>query len=116
LHQYRHTATPLGARDSQENLLAILAKTVLGDHPPDTRKKYEQIITELVHQRGITRHLETKKVTSPTSFQWLYQLRYVFLLPLSRATLITSTPTDIIYCPPSPAPPLFTTTPASPSL
>ncbi len=65
-----------GTRNAQENLLGILAKSVLKDHPPDTRTKYEQIITELVHQRGVTRHLEAKEVTSPTSFQWLYQLRY----------------------------------------
>jgi dynein heavy chain 1 len=69
-------STAAGTRNAQENLLGILAKSVLKDHPPDTRKKYEQIITELVHQRGVTRHLEAKEVTSPTSFQWLYQLRY----------------------------------------
>ena len=35
-------------------------------------------ITELVHQRDMTRQLVKNKVTSPKSFDWLCQMRFYF--------------------------------------
>ena len=42
--------------------LSLLADQVLGNVGGDRRKKYEQLITELVHQRDATRQLMKKKV------------------------------------------------------
>ena len=39
-------------------------------------KKMEQLITELVHQRDVTRLLITNKINSNKSFDWLSQMRY----------------------------------------
>ena len=41
-------------------------------------KKYEHLITELVHERDITRQLVASNVTSTQDFDWLYQMRYYF--------------------------------------
>ena len=35
-------------------------------------------ITELVHQRGMTRQLVNNKITSNKSFDWLSQMRFYF--------------------------------------
>ena len=37
-----------------------------------------QQITELVHQRDMTRILVNNKITSPKSFEWLSQMRFYF--------------------------------------
>ncbi|GKY90587.1 hypothetical protein MPSEU_000032400 [Mayamaea pseudoterrestris] len=58
--------------------LEVMAKTVLMELPPDTRKKFEQLITELVHERDVVRDLIDKNVSSPTDFRWLYHLRYIY--------------------------------------
>lgn len=58
--------------------LEVMARAVLGELPPDHRKKYEQLITELVRQRDVVRGLIGQNVTSPTDFRWLYHLRYNF--------------------------------------
>eukprot|EP00586_Coscinodiscus_wailesii_P014222 CAMPEP_0172510176 /NCGR_PEP_ID=MMETSP1066-20121228/226876_1 /TAXON_ID=671091 /ORGANISM="Coscinodiscus wailesii, Strain CCMP2513" /LENGTH=4214 /DNA_ID=CAMNT_0013289037 /DNA_START=123 /DNA_END=12767 /DNA_ORIENTATION=+ len=58
--------------------LSVMATTVLKDIVPHLRKKYEQLITELVHQRDVTRSLLSSNVTSPQDFQWLYHLRYQY--------------------------------------
>ena len=55
-----------------------MAKTVLQELPPDSRKKFEQLITELVRQRDVVRSLMDDKVSSPTDFRWLYHLRYTY--------------------------------------
>ena len=47
-------------------LLADLADRVLSDLKSDTRKKYEQLITDMVHQRDVTRSLVSKKITTRT--------------------------------------------------
>ena len=57
-------------------LLADLADRVLSDLKSDTRKKYEQLITDMVHQRDVTRSLENKKINDENDFEWLYQMRY----------------------------------------
>lgn len=56
--------------------LEVMARTVLKELPPDARKKFEQMITELVRQRDIVRSLLKDKVTDPKDFRWLYHLRY----------------------------------------
>ena len=56
--------------------MALFAERVLIDLPKDVRQKYEQLITDLVHQRDTTRHLIDKKVQSIEDFSWLYHMRY----------------------------------------
>jgi len=43
---------------------------------PQVRKKYEQLITEFVHQRDVTRSLAAQSIQSATDFPWLYRLRF----------------------------------------
>jgi dynein heavy chain 1 len=59
-----------------ESKLEVMAATVLLDLPNEARKKFEQLITELVHERDVTRSLIDEGVSSPTDFKWLYHLRY----------------------------------------
>ncbi|XP_076442165.1 cytoplasmic dynein 1 heavy chain 1-like isoform X5 [Babylonia areolata] len=61
-----------------ENTLNVLADAVLYEQPPVRRKKLESLITELVHQRDVTRTLIRNKVSSPKSFDWLMQMRMYF--------------------------------------
>ena len=42
--------------------LSLLAENVVKDLKKDIRQKYEQIITEFVHQRDVTRLLVKKNV------------------------------------------------------
>ncbi|ETO07017.1 cytoplasmic dynein heavy chain, partial [Reticulomyxa filosa] len=56
--------------------LEILANRVLGDIPPKIRKLYEQLITELVYQRDVTRTLIKEKICTETDFKWLYRMRF----------------------------------------
>ena len=58
--------------------LEVMAETVLLELPPESRKKFEQMITELVHQRDVVRDLIDQEVSSPTDFRWLYHLRYTY--------------------------------------
>jgi dynein heavy chain 1, cytosolic len=58
--------------------LEVMAKTVLMELPPDSRKKFEQLITELVRQRDVVRSLMDDKVSSVSDFRWLYHLRYSY--------------------------------------
>ncbi|CAK4126621.1 unnamed protein product [Aphanomyces euteiches] len=59
-----------------EGVLQVLSEKVLYDLPQETRKKYEQLITELVHQRDVSRRLNKLKLTGPDDFQWLYHMRH----------------------------------------
>ncbi|XP_052769398.1 cytoplasmic dynein 1 heavy chain 1-like isoform X2 [Mya arenaria] len=61
-----------------ESTLNILADSVLHEQPPVRRKKLEHLITELVHQRDVTRTMITDKINSPKSFDWLCQMRFYF--------------------------------------
>jgi dynein heavy chain 1 len=61
---------------SLEWKLSVMAETVLMELPPQNRKKFEQMITELVHQRDVIRELLEERVSSPSDFRWLYHLRY----------------------------------------
>lgn len=58
--------------------LKILSDHILHDLPPDRRKKFEQLITEKVHQRDVTRQLIKSQVKTATDFTWLYYMRYYF--------------------------------------
>ncbi|XP_078590507.1 cytoplasmic dynein 1 heavy chain 1-like isoform X1 [Branchiostoma floridae x Branchiostoma japonicum] len=64
--------------DSVESTLNVLADSVLQEQPPVRRKKLEHLITELVHQRDVTRALVKDKVNSPLSFNWLCQMRFYY--------------------------------------
>ncbi|XP_007951321.1 cytoplasmic dynein 1 heavy chain 1 [Orycteropus afer afer] len=54
------------------------ADSVLMEQPPLRRRKLEHLITELVHQRDVTRSLMKSKVDNPKSFEWLSQMRFYF--------------------------------------
>uniref|UniRef100_A0AAQ4PH56 Cytoplasmic dynein 1 heavy chain 1 n=1 Tax=Gasterosteus aculeatus aculeatus TaxID=481459 RepID=A0AAQ4PH56_GASAC len=58
--------------------LNVLADTVLMEQPPLRRRKLEHLITELVHQRDVTRTLIKNKIDNPKSFEWLSQMRFYF--------------------------------------
>ncbi|KAF4101796.1 hypothetical protein G5714_016596 [Onychostoma macrolepis] len=61
-----------------EATLNLLADTVLMEQPPLRRRKLEHLITELVHQRDVTRTLIKNKIDNPKSFEWLSQMRFYF--------------------------------------
>ena len=58
-----------------KSFLSLLAETVLNDLPKEIRQKYEQIITDFVHQRDVTRYLIKMNTCSPKDFNWLYYMR-----------------------------------------
>ncbi|KAE8290025.1 Cytoplasmic dynein 1 heavy chain 1 Cytoplasmic dynein heavy chain 1 Dynein heavy chain, cytosolic [Larimichthys crocea] len=71
--------TPMqGVLSNVEATLNVLADTVLMEQPPIRRRKLEHLITELVHQRDVTRTLIKDKIDNPKSFDWLSQMRFYF--------------------------------------
>eukprot|EP00043_Microstomoeca_roanoka_P020037 m.234910 g.234910 ORF g.234910 m.234910 type:complete len:4574 (+) comp17091_c0_seq1:164-13885(+) len=64
--------------DQVNEVLSALADTVLQYQPPVLRRKLEHMITEMVHQRDVTRELLTKSVTSVHDFEWLKYMRFYF--------------------------------------
>jgi len=58
--------------------LEVMATTVLQELPPDARKKFEQLITEVVRQRDVVRSLMEEEVTDAKDFRWMYHLRYYY--------------------------------------
>ena len=56
--------------------LDLLADIVLQELGPVTRRKCEHLITELVHQRDVTRTLIQQGVLDAKNFTWLYQMRF----------------------------------------
>ena len=58
--------------------LEVMAETVLLELPPQSRKKFEQMITELVYQQDVVRDLINDGVSDPVDFRWLYHLRYTY--------------------------------------
>ena len=60
------------------NMLSALSDQVLKDIKVDMRKKLEQLITELVHQRDVVRLLKSKNITNVEAFEWLYYMRFYF--------------------------------------
>ncbi|KAF8528024.1 dynein heavy chain protein 1 [Hysterangium stoloniferum] len=65
-----------GPLDTIRQGLDLLADVVLTELSPTTRRKCEHLITELVHQRDVTRSLITHHVTSNKAFPWLYHMRF----------------------------------------
>ena len=59
-------------------ILELLAERVLTDLTKDIRQKYEQLITDLVHQRDVTRRLLNDKIGNTSDFAWLYHMRFYF--------------------------------------
>lgn len=74
-----------------ERNLNVLADAVLLDLTPIKRRKCEHLVTELVHQRDVSRQLLANNVASPKDFNWLYQMRFYFNAtvedPLHRLTI-----------------------------
>ena len=68
------------------NLLTVLASNVVADLKKDLRQKFEQAITDFVHQRDVVRKLLTKKVDSNKVFAWLYYMRMIYY-PKEQDTL-----------------------------
>jgi len=67
---------PEGSLEVVCQALDILADIVLQELKPVTRRKCEHLITELVHQRDVTRALIQQNVLDLKSFTWLYQMRF----------------------------------------
>jgi dynein heavy chain 1 len=71
--------------------LDLLADVVLTELAPVTRRKCEHLITELVHQRDVTRTLIAQHVKDNKAFSWLYQMRFYLDLtvtnPLERLAI-----------------------------
>jgi len=59
-----------------ENLLTLLSEHVCNDLSLLMRKKCEQLIAEFVHERDVTRRLQTLKVTDVNDFNWLVEMRF----------------------------------------
>jgi dynein heavy chain 1 len=79
--------------------LEVMANTVLLELPPDSRKKFEQLITELVRQRDVVRSLIDEKVSTSTDFRWLYHLRYNYnpKAELSQKLLVSLSNAKFFY-------------------
>lgn len=69
-------AAPDASLDTVHQALDLLADIVLQELSPVTRRKCEHLITELVHQRDVTRSLIQQNVLDPQGFTWLYQMRF----------------------------------------
>lgn len=67
---------PESSLDTVLQALDLLADIVLQDLNPVTRRKCEHLITELVHQRDVTRTLIQQRSYDTNSFTWLYQMRF----------------------------------------
>ena len=61
---------------SLEDRLQALSQIVLQELDSPLRKKCEQLLTEIVHQRDVARLLVVDKATSKSAFSWLYHLRF----------------------------------------
>ncbi|KAF4654456.1 hypothetical protein FOZ61_008250 [Perkinsus olseni] len=64
------------AEDCKAELEALSAAggAVQGD--PLLRRKYEQLISEVIHQREMSRHLDNEGITSSQHFEWLRILKH----------------------------------------
>lgn len=68
------------------NFLTLLASNVVADLKKDLRQKFEQAITDFVHQRDVVRKLIKNKVESNKVFAWLYFMRMIYF-PKEQDTL-----------------------------
>ncbi|KAG2123592.1 dynein heavy chain and region D6 of dynein motor-domain-containing protein [Suillus clintonianus] len=67
---------PEAPLETVSQALDLLADIVLQELSPVTRRKCEHLITELVHQRDVTRTLIQQRVTDTKAFTWLSQMRF----------------------------------------
>ncbi|KAF9454965.1 dynein heavy chain [Macrolepiota fuliginosa MF-IS2] len=67
---------PENPLDTIRQALDLLADIVLQELSPVTRRKCEHLITELVHQRDVTRSLISQRVLDNQGFTWLSQMRF----------------------------------------
>lgn len=67
---------PEGPLDIIGQALDLLADIVLQELKAVTRRKCEHLITELVHQRDVTRTLIQQRVADTKAFTWLSQMRF----------------------------------------
>eukprot|EP01035_Chromulina_nebulosa_P017680 gene17680-23270_t len=65
--------------NSLETKLKQLSVNVLQDMNSDLRKKLEQLLTEMIHQRDVTRSLINSSISTKNDFGWVYHLRYYWL-------------------------------------
>lgn len=71
--------TPEAELDTVVRSLEVLADHILSpDLTKDRKCKYEQLITELVHQRDVSRDLIAHKVISNDNYEWLRQMRFYY--------------------------------------
>jgi dynein heavy chain 1 len=56
--------------------LDLLADIVLTELSPTSRRKCEHLITELVHQRDVSRSLLQDGISNAEEFAWLYHMRF----------------------------------------
>lgn len=63
-----------------DSRLRSMSENILSDMSPDLRQKCEQLLTEMVHQRDVTRVLQgtdkSQKISNRNEFGWLYHLRF----------------------------------------
>mmetsp|Transcript_1490 Transcript_1490/g.2131 ORF Transcript_1490/g.2131 Transcript_1490/m.2131 type:complete len:4632 (-) Transcript_1490:106-14001(-) len=64
--------------DMSRKFLSLMAKQILNPMSADKRKKYEQLITEVVHQRDVAKLLIEMDVASNEDFNWLANMRFNF--------------------------------------
>jgi dynein heavy chain 1 len=62
--------------DKLVSILDFMAEEVLTDLQKLTRSKYEQLITEFVHKRDVTRALGRISGFTPQLFDWVSQMRF----------------------------------------
>eukprot|EP01129_Flabellula_baltica_P006002 TRINITY_DN2210_c0_g1_i2.p1 TRINITY_DN2210_c0_g1~~TRINITY_DN2210_c0_g1_i2.p1 ORF type:complete len:4545 (+),score=1094.61 TRINITY_DN2210_c0_g1_i2:1851-13637(+) len=59
-------------------IVDLLAEQILQDIPYITRRKYECIITEMIHQRSVIKRIVETNISNPLSFDWLKEMRFYF--------------------------------------
>ena len=60
------------------NFLTVLATNVVADLKKDLRQKFEQAITDFVHQRDVIRKLLANKIDSNKVSMWVVEVVVVF--------------------------------------
>ena len=64
------------ALSTLEQRLKSLSTSVLSSMEVSLRKKCEQLLTEMIHQRDVTRLLVSDNIAQASDFHWLYHLRF----------------------------------------
>lgn len=62
-----------------ERLLLNLSDIILADLPALLRKKVESLITEVLHQKGVTETMETQGICDVSDFGWLICQRFYYV-------------------------------------